>query len=120
MLIFYQYPRCSTCVKARKYLENKGVLFKSVHIVDKPPSSSELQKFHEDSRRPLKAFFNTSGQSYRRGGFKDKLATLTHQESYEALARDGKLIKRPLLITPDHILIGFKQTEWDEVFSSIS
>ena len=111
---FYQYPRCSTCVKARKWLEAQQIDFNSIHIVDHPPSSEEIKAIHELSKQEIKKLFNTSGQSYRQGGFKDKLSKMSLAECYQALAQDGKLIKRPILVSETTVLIGFKEQQWNE------
>jgi arsenate reductase len=107
----YQYPACSTCKKALKWLEEHDVPHQSVHIVDKPPSKAQLKRAL-DGGLPLKALFNTSGESYRTGGFKDRLADMTQAEALSALAADGKLIKRPFLVSDDVVLVGFKEDDW--------
>ena len=114
---FYQYARCSTCVKARRFLEENSIAFESIAIVDTPPSKTELIQIHKKSGLPIKSLFNTSGQSYRQGDFKNKLSTLTDDEKFDALARDGKLIKRPLLISEQGALIGFKLPQWTAFFN---
>ena len=111
---FYHYPRCSTCVKAKKWLSSQGVDFKAIDLSEAPPSKQELKSIHESSGKAMKALFNTSGQSYRNGGFKDKLSTMTADEQLEALAADGMLIKRPILVLENQSLIGFKVAEWEE------
>lgn len=110
--IFYQYPRCSTCVKARKWLEAQGVEFTSIDITTDPPDVETLRSAQATSGKPIKALFNTSGQSYRNGDFKNKIPAMSEEELFEALAADGKLIKRPLLIASGVALIGFKEAEW--------
>lgn len=113
MITFYHYPRCSTCVKARKWLEAQGIEFKAIDLSNDPPSESELKEIHHQSGKALKALFNTSGQSYRGGGFKDRLPNMSEKEQLKALASDGMLIKRPLVHGQGVSLIGFKQTEWE-------
>lgn len=108
----YHYPRCSTCVKAKKWLEANGVDFQALNLAETPPNMESLKEIHSSSGRPLKALFNTSGQSYRGGGFKELLSTMTEIEQFAALAADGMLIKRPILITPSRSLIGFREEEW--------
>jgi arsenate reductase (glutaredoxin) len=108
----YQYPKCSTCRKALAWLAGAGVPHRTVHIVDAPPSKAILKKAMGLAGVPVAKLFNTSGQSYREGGFKDKLATLSDDQALDALARDGKLIKRPLLIGDDVVLIGFREADW--------
>jgi len=110
----YQYPKCSTCRKALKWLDEKGVPYTSINIVDKPPSKSMLQRARKTADVAVRKLFNTSGQSYRQGGFKDKLATMSEAEAIAALADDGKLIKRPLVVGDGVALVGFKEAEWAE------
>lgn len=113
-LVVYQYPNCSTCRKALKFLDEAGVDFKSKDIVTTPPSKVLLGKAHQLSGFPIKKLFNTSGQSYRDGGFKDSLPTMTEEEALAALASDGKLIKRPLVLGDGFVLIGFREDDWRE------
>jgi arsenate reductase (glutaredoxin) len=108
----YQYPKCSTCRKAVKWLDAQGIAYTSVNLVETPPSASVLKKAIADSGRPLRAFFNTSGESYRAGGFKERLPDMTEKEAVTALAADGKLIKRPLLVNGTTVLVGFDEAEW--------
>ena len=114
---FYQYTRCSTCTKARRFLEEYSINFESIDIVENPPSKNQLSQIHQKSGLPIKALFNTSGQSYRQGDFKTKLSDMSDDEKFEALAKDGKLIKRPLLITEKGVLIGFKHPQWMTFFN---
>jgi len=109
----YHYAGCSTCRRARKHLASKGVEPKLVDLVATPPSKNELRTLWKASGQPLKKLFNTSGQSYRNGGFKERLADMTVEQQLEALAADGKLIKRPILDTGDAVLIGFREAEYD-------
>lgn len=111
-LTVYQYPKCSTCRKALKWLDAQGIVYESVHIVDSAPSAGLLKKAFKRSGLPIKAFFNTSGESYREGGFKDRLPTLSEADALAALAADGKLIKRPLALTDDVVLVGFDEAAW--------
>lgn len=108
----YQYPKCGTCRKALKWLDQQAIDYRSIDIVASPPSRSQLQQILKRSGVPLKALFNTSGESYRQGGFKDKLATLTQSEALAALAADGKLIKRPLVVGDDFALVGFDEASY--------
>ncbi len=108
----YQYPKCSTCRKALKWLDAQGIAYKSVDIVAAPPSAAQLKKSFKQSGLPIKAFFNTSGESYRNGGFKDKLPTLSEADAIAELAADGKLIKRPLLLDVETVLVGFDEAAW--------
>lgn len=113
-LKIYQYPSCSTCRKALKWLDEKGIAYTSVHIVDKPPSKSTLQRAQKAAGVPIRKLFNTAGQSYRQGGFKDKLPAMTDAQALAALAEDGKLVKRPLVVGEGVALVGFKEAEWSE------
>lgn len=110
----YQYPRCSTCRKAVKFLRDAGLEFELQDIVTDPPSKAQLKKAHALSGLPLKKLFNTSGQSYRDGGYKEKLPSMSDDEALSALASDGKLIKRPLLVDGELVLVGFRETQWRE------
>jgi arsenate reductase len=109
----YQYPRCGTCKKALKWLDAHGVDYESIDITEKPPSKTALKKHWKASGLPIRKLFNTSGKSYREGGFKEKLATMSDAEAIEALAADGKLIKRPLVVGDDFVLVGFKEPEYE-------
>lgn len=113
-LTVYHYPNCSTCKKARKYLEANGIEHKLVDIVESPPSKAQLKKAVANADKPIGKFFNTSGMSYREGGFKDRLPDMSDAQAIAALAADGKLIKRPLVIGSDFTLVGFREPEWDE------
>lgn len=112
MLDFYWYPKCSTCQKAKKWLTANEVDFKDIHIVENPPSKSELKKIVAASGLDLKKFFNTSGQQYRELGLKDKLAEMTEEEKLELLASNGMLIKRPLAWDGKKATLGFKEAEY--------
>jgi len=111
-MLVYQYPKCSTCRKALKFLSEAGVDFEANDIVANPPSKAALKKAHRLSGLPLNKLFNTSGQSYRNGGFKEKLTTMSDEQAFAALASDGKLIKRPLVIGDGFVLVGFREDEW--------
>ncbi|MFC3927090.1 Spx/MgsR family RNA polymerase-binding regulatory protein [Streptococcus caprae] len=107
--IFYEYPKCTTCKKAKKELTELGVEFEAIDIKENPPSVAFLKDLLTASNVPLKSFFNTSGNSYRALGLKDKFDTLTIEEALELLAADGMLIKRPILIKDDKVLqVGYK------------
>lgn len=112
-MLFIEYPKCTTCKKAKKHLETLGVEFEDRHIVEDNPTADELKEWIVKSGYPVKKFFNTSGMKYREMGLKDKLADMTDDEKIELLASDGMLVKRPLLITDDRILVGFKEKEWE-------
>jgi arsenate reductase len=109
---FYQYPKCSTCRKAKASLDARGVAYTSIDLVQQPPTKAALKDMWQRSGKPLKALFNTAGESYRAGNFKDRLPTLSDDEALTALAADGKLIKRPLLDDGKRVLIGFAEEEW--------
>lgn len=113
---FINYPKCSTCVKARKWLENNGIEFSNRDIVTNNPSESEIKRYLKISGKELKKFFNTSGILYREMNLKEKLADMSEDEMIKLLATDGKLVKRPLLVTEEDILIGFKEEEWKNFF----
>lgn len=110
----YQYPNCSTCKKALAWLEANGVAATSIDIVKKPPSKPELERVQKLAGVPVKKMFNVSGQSYRDGDYKAKLPTMTDAQAFAALAKDGKLIKRPLLVGDGFALVGFDEAAWQE------
>jgi arsenate reductase len=112
MIRLYQYPKCSTCRKAVKWLELKGVRFESVDLVAQPIPVSKLKDLHERSGLLLARFFNTSGDSYRAGGFKERLKTMTEAEAFKALAADGKLVKRPILDLGSTVLVRFDEAAY--------
>lgn len=114
MILFLEYPPCSTCKNARKWLEEQGVKFDARHIKDNNPTYEELKRWHAQSGLPLKRFFNTSGLAYKALGLKDKLPAMTEEEQLRLLATDGMLVKRPLLITENTVLTGFRQPEWEK------
>ena len=111
------YRKCSTCLKALKWLEEHQVEFEERPIVEQNPSYAELKNWYEKSGLPLKKFFNTSGLIYKEMGLKDKLPTMTEEEQLKLLASDGKLVKRPLVVGDDFVLTGFKEAEWEEKLS---
>ena len=112
---FICYPRCTTCQKARKWLEEKGLDFEVRHIVEENPSAEELAAWIADSGLPIKKFFNTSGLKYKELQLKDRLPEMTDEEKIALLATDGMLVKRPLLIDESRILVGFKEAEWEDL-----
>ncbi|MDO4288424.1 MAG: arsenate reductase family protein [Eubacterium sp.] len=112
--IFLHYPKCSTCQKAKKFLDAQGVDYTARHIVEDNPSAQELLGWMGHCDKAPKAFFNTSGMVYRELGLKDKVKTMSKEEMAEALASNGMLVKRPLLILKDKVLVGFKEAEWAE------
>ena len=113
-MLFLEYPKCSTCRKAKKWLDENGVSYEDRHIIEDNPTEKELRKWYEKSGLPLKRFFNTSGMKYRELKLKDKLPDMTEEEQISLLATDGMLVKRPLLIGDDFVLIGFKEHQWKE------
>ena len=113
-MLFLEYPKCSTCQKAKKWLDEQGISYEDRHIIEDNPTVEELKDWHERSGLPLKRFFNTSGMKYRELGLKDKLPEMSEEEQYELLATDGMLVKRPLVVGDDFVLIGFKEALWKE------
>ena len=112
-MLFLEYPPCSTCKMAKKWLDDQGVVYTDRHIKEENPSYEELKQWCNCSGLPLKKFFNTSGLQYRALELKDKLPHMTEEEQLQLLASDGMLVKRPLLITDNgNILVGFKEAEW--------
>ncbi|MES1204386.1 MAG: Spx/MgsR family RNA polymerase-binding regulatory protein [Pseudomonadota bacterium] len=114
----WQYPKCSTCRKAIKWLEARGVAADKPDIVTTPPSLAVLRALFKRSGLPIGRFFNTSGESYRAGGFKEKLKTMSEAEALGALAADGKLIKRPLIDAGTAVLVGFDEASYAAVFKA--
>ena len=114
-MVFVNYPKCGTCRKARKFLEEKGIAFEDRNIKEQNPTADELKEWIAKSGLPVKKFFNTSGMLYRQMELKDKLPDMSEQEMIELLATDGMLVKRPILVTEDQVLVGFKQAEWEEI-----
>lgn len=116
-MLFVEYPKCSTCKKAKKWLEDKGIAFEDRHIVENNPTAEELKEWHKKSGLPLKRFFNTSGQIYRQNNIKDQLPSMSEEEQYALLATNGMLVKRPIIVGEDYVLVGFKEKEYEENFS---
>lgn len=114
MLLFVEYPKCSTCQKARKWLEERGLEFQGRHIVEQNPTKEELKAWYEKSGLPLKRFFNTSGNKYKELQLKDKLSAMSEEEQLELLSTDGMLVKRPVLVGDDFVTTGFKEKDWLE------
>lgn len=113
-MLFLWYPKCTTCQKAKKFLDEHGAAYTQRHIKEENPSEDELRAWHEASGLPLKKFFNTSGIQYRELSLKDKLPAMSEEEQLTLLATDGMLVKRPLLVGDGFVLIGFRQGEWEE------
>ena len=111
---FICYPKCSTCQKAKKWLEANHLEFKERHIVEENPSYEELKEWYAESGLPLKKFFNTSGMLYKEMQLKDKLPTMSEEEQLKLLATNGMLVKRPLIVNGNIILTGFMEAEWEK------
>jgi len=109
-----QYPRCTTCKKAQKWLDENGIAYEAIHIVEQTPTKDELRSIWEVSGLPLKKFFNTSGMKYKELGLKDKLGSMSEEEQLELLASDGMLIKRPIVTDGEKVTLGFKETDFTE------
>ena len=114
-MLFLEYPPCTTCKKAKKWLDDHGIVYESRHIKDNNPTYEELKAWYEQSGLPLKKFFNTSGIQYRALELKDKLPAMTEEEQLRLLATDGMLVKRPLVVTETTVLTGFREKEWESL-----
>ena len=114
-MLFIQYPSCSTCQKAKKWLDEQGIQYEDRHIKENKPTYEELKAWYEKSGLPLKRFFNTSGLLYKSLNLKDKLPTMSEEEQLRLLATDGMLVKRPIVVTEDVILTGFKEAQWQKL-----
>ena len=113
-MLFVQYPKCSTCQKAKKWLDENGISYQERPIKEQNPTVEELKLWHQQSGLSLKKFFNTSGMLYKEMQLKDKLPNMSEEEQYALLATDGMLVKRPILVGDDFVLTGFKEKEWSE------
>ena len=113
-MLFIQYPKCSTCQKAKKWLDAHNIAYTERHIADDNPSYKELKNWHGKSGLPLKKFFNTSGLLYKNMQLKDKLSDMSEEEQLKLLATNGMLVKRPLIVDDNKVLTGFKEAEWEE------
>ena len=113
-MLFVCYPKCSTCMKAKKWLEEKGMEYELRDIKADNPTAEELKEWHEKSGLPLKRFFNTSGHLYKEMKLKDRLPSMSEEEQFALLATDGMLVKRPILADGETVLIGFREKEWEE------
>ena len=111
-MLFIYYPKCSTCLKAKKWLDDNNIKYGERHIVEDNPKYDELKVWYQRSGLPLKKFFNTSGLVYKNEKIKEKLLTMNEDEQLHLLATNGKLVKRPLLISDEFVLVGFKEDEW--------
>jgi arsenate reductase len=114
-MLFLQYPPCSTCKKAKNWLDEHGISYEDRHIKENNPSYEELKLWYEKSGLPLKRFFNTSGLAYKALNLKERLPGMTEEEQLQLLASDGMLVKRPLLITEKAVLTSFKEAEWNAI-----
>ena len=113
-MIFMYYPKCTTCLKAKKWLDDHHIDYDGRHIKEDNPSAAELKEWHMRSGVPLKKFFNTSGLLYKSLHLKEKLSDMSEADMYELLSADGMLVKRPLVIAGNKVLVGFKEKEWEE------
>ncbi len=116
-ILFLEYPKCSTCQKAKAWLDEQGVRYEDRHIVEDNPTADELRQWHERSGLPLKRFFNTSGMLYREMELSKKLPDMDEAACYELLATNGMLVKRPLLVTDATAIPGFKEAAWAEALA---
>lgn len=112
-MLFVEYPKCSTCQKAKKWLDENQIFYEDRHIVEKNPTAEEIRAWREISGMPLKRFFNTSGLKYKELKLKDKLPDMSEEEQISLLSADGMLVKRPILVGDDFVLVGFRQAEWE-------
>lgn len=114
-MIFIEYPKCSTCQKAKRWLDANGFIYENRHIKENPPTAAELKVLRERSGLELRRFFNTSGLLYKSMQLKDKLPGMSEAEQLELLASDGMLVKRPILVAGDCVLVGFREAEWEQL-----
>lgn len=113
-MLFLCYPKCSTCQKAKKWLDEQNIEYTQRHIAEDNPSYDELKEWYGKSGLPLKKFFNTSGMLYKEMQLKDKLPSMPEEEQLELLASNGMLVKRPIVVKDNIVLVGFKEAEWEE------
>ncbi|MBC1912539.1 arsenate reductase family protein [Listeria booriae] len=114
MITFYWYPKCSTCKKAKQWLDDNKVDYNQIDMIETPPTKEELQQWWKNSGLGIRRFFNTSGIKYRELGLKDKVNQMTEDEAFTLLATDGKLIKRPIVTNGEKVTLGFKESEFVE------
>lgn len=117
MISYYAYPKCTSCRKAKQWLDDQGVEYNEINIAETPPSKQKLTKIYEASGLDLKKFFNTSGMKYRELGLKEKLPQMSEEEQLELLASDGMLIKRPLAYSEGKVTLGFKEQDFEAAWS---
>lgn len=113
-MLFVEYPKCTTCKKAKKWLDEHGVSYDDRHIKEQNPTAEELKEWHAKSGLPLKKFFNTSGLLYKEMNLKDKLKDMSEEEQIFLLSSDGMLVKRPIVVNGDTVLVGFKEADWEK------
>lgn len=116
-VLFLEYPKCSTCQKAKKWLDDHHISYDDRHIKEENPTAEELKLWHAKSGQPLRKFFNTSGLVYKGLQLKEKLPTMSEEEQFDLLATDGMLVKRPLIIGDEFVLIGFKEAQWEQALT---
>lgn len=114
-MLFIEYPKCTTCQRAKKWLDDNKIEYEDRHIKENNPTYDELKKWYEQSGLPLKKFFNTSGLLYKSLGLKDKLQSMSEEEQLRLLASDGMLVKRPIIIGENVILTGFREKDWEAI-----
>ncbi len=117
-MLFIEYPKCSKCKKAKKWLDDNKINYTDRHIKDDNPTYEELREWHLKSGLPIKRFFNTSGLLYKSMNLKEKLPAMCEDEQLKLLSEDGMLVKRPILISDNFVLVGFKETEWQNAFAT--
>lgn len=113
-MLFIEYPKCTTCKKAKKWLEENKLEFKDRHIIEENPSYKEIKDWYQISGLPLKRFFNTSGNMYKEMQLKDKLPSMSEEDQMKLLSQNGMLVKRPIVVKGKTILVGFKEAEWKD------
>ncbi len=113
-MLFVEYPKCSTCQKAKRWLDSRGADYQDRHIAEQNPTAQELRLWQKKSGLPLRKFFNTSGLLYRSMNLKERLPSMTEEEMLNLLASDGMLVKRPILVTEDAVLVGFREADWEK------
>ena len=116
-VLFVEYPKCSTCQKAKKWLDQHGVAYEDRHIKEQNPTEEELKEWYSRNGLPLRKFFNTSGMLYKSLQLKEKLPQMSEEEQLRLLATDGMLVKRPLIVMEDRVLVGFKEAEWEKALT---
>ncbi|MGN0601038.1 MAG: arsenate reductase family protein [Oscillospiraceae bacterium] len=114
-MLYICYPKCTTCQKAKKFLDENGIKYDERNIKEQNPTLDELKKWHKQSGLPLKKFFNTSGQLYRSMELSKKLPSMSEDEQFALLASDGMMVKRPIIVTDSDVLVGFKESEWEKL-----